>query len=161
MKHNLYNWIDIYPDGKIQSHNKFLKPRKTSNGYYKIVIQNKQLNILKECSIHRLVAECFIPNPFNKEEVHHIDGNKSNNHYLNLQWVTKKEHDSIHNNERSILTSKRMINNKNHLCKYKISNQTVNEIKELFPLKTNAEISRIFNISRAYIGLIRKGKFRI
>ena len=41
--------------------------------------------------IHRLVAEHFIPNPEGKTTINHIDGNKRNNHYTNLEWNTHSE----------------------------------------------------------------------
>lgn len=41
--------------------------------------------------VHRLKAIVFIPNIENKEQVNHIDGNKSNNDLSNLEWVTRSE----------------------------------------------------------------------
>ena len=41
---------------------------------------------------HRLVAEYFLDNPNNLPIVHHIDGNKTNNLYTNLQWISVKDH---------------------------------------------------------------------
>ncbi len=61
-----------------------------SNKGYKDVglwISNKR----KHEYIHRMVAELYIPNPDNKPCVNHIDGNKLNNHYFNIEWVTLKE----------------------------------------------------------------------
>jgi hypothetical protein len=42
----------------------------------------------KKVNIHRLVAETFIPNPYNYDSVDHKDRNKHNNHVSNLEWCS-------------------------------------------------------------------------
>lgn len=54
-------------------------------------VQLSKNNKIKRKYIHRLVAEAFIPNPFNKKEVNHINENKRDNRVVNLEWATRQE----------------------------------------------------------------------
>jgi len=58
-------------------------------GYKRVSLQWK--NKRKQYFVHRLVAEAFKPNPLKRPQVNHMDGDKSNNHASNLEWVTIAE----------------------------------------------------------------------
>ena len=69
---------------------KILKQQNRGSIYKFVCIKNKQgCFVCKD--VHRLVAQMFIPNPDNKPQVNHIDGNRTNNNVSNLEWVTAKE----------------------------------------------------------------------
>ncbi|EPT8324471.1 HNH endonuclease [Providencia rettgeri] len=62
-----------------------------SSGYPCVRISDSETGKRFILRCHRAVAEAFIPNPDNKPEVNHIDGDKSNSDLSNLEWVTPKE----------------------------------------------------------------------
>ena len=68
---------------------RLLKDYKSKTGY-KYVSLSKDGKITTY-TIHRLVANAFIPNPENKPEIDHIDTVPSNNYVWNLRWVTNHE----------------------------------------------------------------------
>lgn len=69
--------------------NKELCQSLTGSGYLKVLLSNGKSNVSK--SVHRLVAEAFIPNPQKKKTVNHIDCDKTNNNVENLEWNTYSE----------------------------------------------------------------------
>ena len=102
MEKKIKNWelytIDEFGKVKNTKTNKYLKGAINSKGYLRVELHlNKKI---KKFFVHRLVAEYFVENPLNKEQVNHIDGNKLNNNMNNLEWVTNQENrnDAIKNN---------------------------------------------------------------
>ena len=83
----------ITEEGEVLSNRKGeLKPLKLehhSSGYSYVNLYNNEGR--KHCRVHRLVAEAYIPNPENKEFVHHKNNDKSKNYKDNLEWATCSE----------------------------------------------------------------------
>jgi len=81
----------IYNDGRIYSKTRkiFMKPIITHHGYVVTGLSKngKQHHKL----LHRLVAQHYVPNPRNVDEVDHIDRNPGNFNFTNLRWTTKTE----------------------------------------------------------------------
>lgn len=68
---------------------KILKPNLKKDGYYETTLSKNSK--FKWVRTHRLVAEAFIPNIYNKPQVNHINGNKLDNKAENLEWCTNQE----------------------------------------------------------------------
>lgn len=101
--------VSNYGNVKSLNYNKtgkecILKNRKRYDGYCSIRLCNKTV---KTFSIHRLVAEAFIPNPNNLPEVNHRDEDKTNNNVTNLEWCDKKY--NINYGTRTEKTSKQVL----------------------------------------------------
>ena len=91
-------WKDIQGyDGRYQVSNygrvwntatqNYMKPQLKKTGYYSVNLMRANKKIVTE-RVHRLVALYFCPKPEGCNVVNHLDCNKTNNHYKNLEWTT-------------------------------------------------------------------------
>ena len=86
----------------------------SNSGYLRTSLELPGTTERKNESIHRLVAETFIPNPDNLPIVMHIDNDPFNNHVSNLRWGTQQE-----NVQQSIIERRRIHPNS---CAYEVYN---------------------------------------
>lgn len=100
-----YPDYDVTRDGRIWSrrHYKWMGFGTQPKGYLNIGLSNLQGRVSFQA--HRLVAMAFIPNPFNKPEVNHKDGVKTNNNAWNLEWMDSHEN-TKHAYDNKLITSR-------------------------------------------------------
>lgn len=102
-----------------------------------------------------LVAKAFVPNPENKPQVNHIDGNKLNNHKTNLEWNTAKE-----NKHHSMYVLNSYSHGENH-PDAKINDDIVRYLRKQYidnPNINKAKLGREFGIDKSNIKNILIGK---
>lgn len=63
-----------------------LSPRIDKDGYEEVSIMIDKKQTSK--TVHRIIAETWIPNPYNLPYVNHINGNRSDNRVTNLEWAS-------------------------------------------------------------------------
>lgn len=119
-----------------------LKPRFDKKGYVAYFLRDNFMGKRKSFKAHRLVAEYFIENPNNHKEVNHINGNKQNNHFNNLEWCDRQRNVK-HSYDANLKHSK----------KCPILCTTNGEI-----YSSQLEASEKLGISRKSISLILKGE---
>lgn len=97
MSIEIFRLIPNYPDymvssyGRVFSFNRLIimNPANDKDGYS--VLDLYKDAVAKQYKVHRLVALAFIPNPYNKPKVDHINTKPSDNRLINLRWVTNSE----------------------------------------------------------------------
>lgn len=82
---------DIHPDGRVwnKGKNAWHSQTQNPNGYMKVHLKmnGKEEQLL----VHRVVALHFLPNPYEHPQVNHMDGDKTNNHVENLEWMSREQ----------------------------------------------------------------------
>lgn len=126
----------------------------TGRGYQNIQLSKEGSS--KMFFIHRLVAETFLDNPENLPIVNHIDGNKSNNHIGNLEWVSNRD-----NINHAISIGLRKTNDiETHIKKEGNSEVTVKEkvedILSVFPNMKAKDIAELVGSKTSYVYKIKK-----
>ena len=143
--------------GKVKSlkfgKEKYLSITKSSIGYLNTKLQLNKKN--KSFLVHRLVAETFIKNEFNKPCVNHINGIKTDNRIENLDWCTHKE-----NTEHSLKNDLRKTG-----CNHKQSKLSLKDIEYIrknykYRDEKNGgyKLAEMFGVSRNCISNVVKNK---
>lgn len=96
----------IFKEGRVYNtkRKKFLKPVAKGSDYTYVTLCSPGAEKQKKnCDVHRLVAQHFIPNPDKKKFVNHKDFDRANNHVDNLEWVTQSENNKHAKTKKKIV----------------------------------------------------------
>lgn len=119
--YSVSNMGGIYSHPK---HNREGKWIRQCNKVYRYIRIGLSKNAKSQChSMHRLVAEAFLPNPDNKPSVNHKDGDKTNCRADNLEWTTNYQNIQ-HSADTGLNPHMRLtIEDKYELCESYLSGQ--------------------------------------
>ena len=136
---------------------KILQPVKSKCGY--LYVNLRKNGKLTSRTIHRLVAEHFLPNPLSKPQVNHIDEKKENNNVSNLAWVTVKENANYGNRNYKVSESrKQKVIVRNQELNKEIVFQSLSEARRFFNVKGNGTVvyGKAFNRGKMKGWIIEK-----
>ena len=128
-----------------------LTPVLQPNGYLRLTLTPGR----KNKSIHRLVANAFIPNPENKPYVNHINGDKTDNRVENLEWCTPSENMQ---HARNVLNWKPTILQKTQAASVNACSKAVMCVESGVVYKSQREASRKTGVSQQHISKCVLGK---
>lgn len=151
---SLERWVKTGRGGLQLKRERILKPTIAGNSRYKMVILCKGGRI-KHRTVHRIVAETFIPNPDNKPVVNHKDFDTQNNWVNNLEWTTHK------GNSQHSLKNGRFCTGAARAAKsaFKLTRRKAKQIKDrLQQGETGRAIASDLGISEALVSMIKHGK---
>ena len=134
---------------KYRHHNKEEILKQEINHNYKRVCLFEKNGKRKHYRVHRLVAETFIPNPYNYKEVNHKDENPSNNCVNNLEWC---EH--IYNINYGTRTEKARLKIIKPIIQYDKNNKFIKKYNSI------NEIEKELNYNRSNIIACAKGRLK-
>ncbi len=141
---NLGNVKSLGRKEKIKNSFRVRKPRilktNTSSSCLYPTVDLRNGNGKKLLLVHRLVANAFIPNPENKPEVNHIDGNKLNNCVENLEWVTRSEN-LKHAHKTGLKLTTRIIGKNHPMAKEVARLSKEGKVIETYPCAKDAAIA--------------------
>ena len=110
---------------------------------------------MKSCSVHRLVATAFLPNPYNLPVINHRDENKQNNIVSNLEWCTYSHNNTYNDRAKKIGEKQR---NDPKRSKSVIGIDRITGLIVEFPSTMEAE--RKLGIAHSHICACCKGKLK-
>ena len=96
-----YKWKNSFTTRRVPEKWKSVNPYKRKDGYYQVNVCTNHKNV--KYSLHRMIAELYCDGYFEGAHVDHIDCDKSNNHYTNLQWCTPEYNNKKGNNPNYLL----------------------------------------------------------
>ena len=126
---------------------RFLKPSVGRGGYLFVVLCDGGKR--KKLRVHRLVCQAFHDNLDNKQEVNHINENKTDNRACNLEWCTRRE--NINHGTRNTRTAKAL---SKPVGQYTLDGELV----KIWPSATEAQ--RQTGFSSTSISQVANGKFK-